>query len=233
MPKLSEGVLQAIKIDINIKTNDDVHQFKGKIAGFSNRLNTILVPDEFMKMANETYAPHRESHVSRVVLQVDNPTDDRITSYLQDNNYETDEDKLDASKTNYLLKILVAVVIAVGAVISILAFFILMLSIYLLVEKNSSKLENLLLLGYSTAKVARPYQILTILLNILVALLAVLAVIGFRKIYLNLFIAFFPDMTTPPVTITFVAAACICTLMSVVNFLAIKRKVNSIWNNKS
>ena len=33
-----------------------------------------------------------------------------------------------------------------------------MLSIYLLLQKNTSKLENLLLIGYSPAKVALPYQ---------------------------------------------------------------------------
>lgn len=43
-----------------------------------------------------------------------------------------------------------------------------MLSIYLLLQKNTSKLENLLLIGYSPAKVALPYQMLTLALNAVV-----------------------------------------------------------------
>ena len=140
MPALSEGILEAINIDIRIRGNDEDVFYKGSIAGFSNRLNTILVPESFMNYANERFSAERETGVSRVVIQVDNPTDDHITSYLQDNNYETDEDKLDASKTNYILKVLVAVVLIIGSIISLLAFFILILSIYLLVEKNSTKL---------------------------------------------------------------------------------------------
>ena len=61
----------------------------------------------------------------------------------------------------------------VGLFISILSFYILMLSIFLLLQKNTVKLENLLLIGYSPTQVATPYYILTVGLNVLVLLLAI------------------------------------------------------------
>ena len=61
---------------------------------------------------------------------------------------------------------------SVGLLISVLSFYILMLSIYLLVQKNTTKLENLLLIGYSPWRVGLPYQILTVGMNVLVLLLA-------------------------------------------------------------
>ena len=42
----------------------------------------------------------------------------------------TDESKLDASKTTFILRIIVGIVMAIGLIISVLAFYILMLSIY-------------------------------------------------------------------------------------------------------
>ena len=60
----------------------------------------------------------------------------------------------------------------VGLFISILSFYILMLSIFLLLQKNTVKLENLLLIGYSPTRVAR-LIILTVGLNVLVLLLSI------------------------------------------------------------
>lgn len=63
--------------------------------------------------------------------------------------------------------------LGVGLFISILSFYILMLSIFLLLQKNTTKLESLLLIGYSPNRVALPYQILTVGLNIIVLILSV------------------------------------------------------------
>lgn len=232
MPEVSEGVLQAISIDITIMGDESQKQYKGNIIGFSNRLNTILAPQTFMDMANSQFGSQQAKPVSRVILKVDNPTDERITTFIQDHDYETDADKLKASKTNFLLRILVSIVMIIGFVISLLAFFILMLSIYLLVEKNIAKLENLLLMGYSPAKVARPYQILTIVLNLLVTTLAILAVFLIRNLYMGILENFFPQLTSPSMWPTWVMAIALCLFASIVNFIIIRRKVLSIWIKK-
>ena len=52
LPQLSEGVLGLVNVDIHISGNGKSRSFKGNIVGFSNRLNTILVPDRFMQWAN-------------------------------------------------------------------------------------------------------------------------------------------------------------------------------------
>ena len=57
-------------------------------------------------------------------------------------------------RQTWFLKVIIGIVLSVGLLISVLSFYILMLSIYLLLQKNTSKLENLLLIGYSPAKVA-------------------------------------------------------------------------------
>lgn len=68
------------------------------------------------------------------------------------------------------------VVIGVGLIISVLAFFILMLSIYLLLQKNRVKIHDLMQLGYSPAQVSRHYHLIVICVNaaVLVAALVVM-----------------------------------------------------------
>ena len=82
----------------------------------------------------------------------------------------------------------------VGLFISILSFYILMLSIFLLLQKNTVKLENLLLIGYSPTQVATPYYILTVGLNVLVLLLAIGCVAWVRSYYIEVVQSLFPQL---------------------------------------
>ena len=158
--------------------------------------------------------------------------DDRIAKFLSDKGYETDIAKLDASKTTYMLRVIVAIVMAVGLVISALAFYILMLSIYLLVEKNSYKLENLLIIGYSPLRVSMPYQLLTIILNVLVLLMAFGILLLVRSIYLSVFAGFFPHVAHPSLLPSLIVGIAILLLVSIINICVVKNKVMSIWNRK-
>lgn len=233
LPKLSEGILGAMKLRVVIDGNGKRGEFDGQIVGFSSRLNTILVPESFMQWANVEYANGKSSkETTRLIMEVDNPTDEAIASYLQDNNYETDEDKLDASKTTYMLRIIVSIVMGVGVVISILSFYILMLSVFLLVQKNSTKLENLLLIGYSPAKVSFPYQALTIGLNALVLVLAIAVMLVVRGIYLGMFESFFPDMEVPSILPALIVGVVLWIVVSIFNVIAVYNKVMSIWKRK-
>ena len=220
-------------MNIRIRGNGRSDYYTGRIVGFSNRLNTILVPQAFMTWANQYYANSKGVAPTRLILEVNNPTDEHITQYLQDNNYETDQDKLDASKTTFMLRMIVAVVMAIGLVISILALYVLMLSVYLLVEKNNTKLENLLLIGYSPQRVSMPYQMLTVGLNVLVFVIALIIVIIIRNIYLGMLTNFFPQFEAPSMLLTIIIGVGILLIVSAINVVAVYMKVKSIWNRKS
>ena len=194
LPKLSEGLMSLIQMDIMMRGNGRVEQYKGNIVGFSNRLNTILVPETFMRWANESFAPGTKSEPSRLIVEVNNPTDDRIAKYFKDKGYDTEGDKLDAGKTTWFLKVIVGIVLSVGLLISVLSFYILMLSIYLLLQKNTTKLENLLLIGYSPAKVALFYQLLTLGLNAIVLVLSISIVLYVRGSYMEWIGKLFPQL---------------------------------------
>ena len=116
----------------------------------------------------------------------------------------------------------------VGAVISLLSFYMLMLSVYLLLQKNTTKLENLLLIGYRPALVALPYQLLTAGLNFVVLLLACAALCAVRGQYMQVLSRLFPQMESPSLLGTMGVGAAIFLAVSLINCLAIRRKINSI-----
>lgn len=229
LPKLSEGLMSMIQMDIMMRGNGRVEQFKGNIVGFSNRLNTILVPQSFIDWANESFAPGKEAQPSRLIVEVKNPTDTAINEYFQKNNYETEGDNLDAGKTTYFLRLITGIVMGVGLFISVLSFYILMLSIFLLLQKNTVKLENLLLIGYSPSKVALPYNILTVSLNLLVLLLSVGSVVWIRTYYTEVIQALFPQLETGSLLPCIVIGCILFGVVSLLNILTIRRKIISIW----
>lgn len=229
LPKLSEGLMSLIQMDIRMRGNGRSEQYKGNIIGFSNRLNTILVPQSFMDWANQTFAPGKESRPSRLIVEVKNPTDTAITNYFKKNNYETEGDNLDAGKTTYFLRLITGIVLGVGLFISILSFYILMLSVFLLLQKNTVKLENLLLIGYSPAKVAFPYYILTIGLNSTVLLLAIGGVTWVRAFYTKVVQDLFPQLEASSLLPCILAGCILFIAVSLLNILTIRKKIICIW----
>lgn len=233
LPKLSEGVMSLIQMNIRIKGNGQVEEYKGNIVGFSNRLNTILVPQSFMDEANKNFAPNSRPAPSRLIIEVNNPADASIAKYFQQKGYETEDGKLDAGKTTYFLRLIVGIVLAVGLFISLLSFYLLMLSIFLLLQKNTMKLESLLLIGYSPSKVALPYQILTLGLNLVVLLLSVGLVSWIRTSYLTTLDLLFPQMSVGTLCPTIVIGIFIFLLVSTINMIVLKKKMLSIWMHKA
>ena len=234
LPQLSEGVMNLINLEVRISGGGRQNSYKGKIAGFSNRLNTILVPESFMVWANANYSDGSAyKEPSRLIVEVGNPTDDRIARFFKEHGYETEDDKLDAGKTTWFLKVVVGIVLAVGSLISILSFYILMLSIYLLLQKNSTKLENLLLIGYGPNRVALPYQILTIGLNTCVLVLAIGVVLYVRTLYMDVVVQMFPSLGEGNVWLMMLIGILLFLGVSFFNVIAVKKKVASIWMRKS
>ena len=233
LPQISEGVINMVNLEVRISGGGRRDTYKGKIAGFSNRLNTILVPESFMAWANVHYGEGTTQKApSRLIVEVNNPTDDRIAQFFRERGYETEDDKLDAGKTTWFLKVVVGIVLSVGLLISVLSFYILMLSIYLLLQKNSTKLENLLLLGYAPSRVALPYQALTIGLNALVLVLSVGMVLWVRTLYLDVVEKMFPSLDGGASWLMLAVGVLLFALVSFFNVWAVRRKVLFIWKHK-
>jgi hypothetical protein len=172
LPQLSETLIGNVPLAVQLSGNGQNRTLPARIVGFSSRLNTIAVPQEFMDWANGEFSATDLPDPSRLIIEVSTPGDPDIEKYMSRNGYEIAGDKADNSKASYFLTVVTSIVIAIGAIISVLAFFILMLSIYLLLQKNKQKLHDLMLLGYSPAQVARPYFMLVGIVNVSVLVLS-------------------------------------------------------------
>lgn len=117
--------------------------------------------------------------------------------------------------------------ISFDLIISLLSLYILMLSIYLLVEKNAEKLQNLLLIGYRPSQVARPYQLLTIALNAVVSVLSVLVVCLVRNYYIRIVDSLFPTASSSTLWPAIALGTLLFSIVTAVNLLVIQKKIQS------
>ena len=231
LPKINEGLVGMIDLHIQVQGKGGQGYFRGKVIGFSSKLNTILVPQSFMTWSNSHFSPDSEMPPSRLILDVTNPADQRIGTYLEDHNYELEDNNLDAEKTTYFLKLMVTLVMGVGVVISALSFYVLLLSIYLLVQKNTTKLQNLLLIGYSPSRVALPYQMLTLVLNFAVLVASFSLLLMIRSYYIDIVETLFPDLPSTGVAPTLGIGLALFLFVTGINFAILWRKTISIWRH--
>lgn len=225
MPKISEGIVGMVNIDIAISGRLQYRDFQGKIVGFSSRINTILVPESFMKWANENFGEQENPKPSRLMVEVDNPADPDIAEFLKKNGYEVEGEGSATSKMSYFLKIIVGIVIAIGLIICALSFFILTLSIYLLLEKNMEKLRNLRLIGYSKSSVIRPYEMLAIGMNFVILALSILFVLLIRNKYIDIVRNVWTDFEGSGILSVIIAGLVLFFILSVLNVVIIRKKV--------
>lgn len=231
LPRVSEGQAGNLPMSFTLSGNGHSDVMPGRIVGFSNRLNTIIVPEQFMRWSNDRYGDGRPQQPLRVALEVSRPGDVKIDEYMKEHNYEIAGDKMSSSKAYYFMTIIISIVIIVGVIISLLSFFVLMLSIYLLLQKNTRKLQDLLLLGYSPAQVSKPYRLMVISINATVLLVAILLMIVARVYYMDTL----SQLGTKGGSLlpAIIVAVVIMAAITIGNLLAIRRKVAALWLHKS
>lgn len=228
LPQFSETMIGSIPMRLRISSANGSAELQGRIVGFSNRLNTILVPQEFMDWSNSRYGRTAgvRADPSRLIIDVSSPGDVKIKDYIAEHGYEIAGDKAN-STASYFLNVATGVVLAIGAVITVLSLFVLLLSISLLMQKNRQKMHSLIMLGYELKEVGRPYRQLVVAVNAVAYLLAAGAMLAMRMLYIDAVRAMGASDAT--VWLSLGVGAAITLAVVLFNIISINRKVASAF----
>ena len=228
LPQITEDVIKRVELGISLRGNGLIEEYTGRVVGFSDRINTILVPEQFMVWANSRYGEGENEEATRLIIEVDNPADPELMAFIETNGYEIENKPAESSKAMYILKVCVVIIVCIGVIFSLLSIIILTLSIYLLLQKNISKLENLVLIGYTPARVALPYNLLTLTLNISIWVISSVVIVVAQRLYMGYIsqIAGCELSASPMVAIG--VGALFTLLIIAFNFYIINRKIKEI-----
>ena len=165
LPQFTPSTIRQVTVDINVRGNGRETTFTGRIIGFSDRINSILVPEKFMKWANEHYGDQPDAGTSRILLKVKNPYDKKLTDYLNEKGYELSTGRLVGGRMASILNAVISTVSVIGVILMILSVIVFVLNYQLIISKSAPDIRLLLQIGY------RPAQISEILRGSLLKLL--------------------------------------------------------------
>jgi hypothetical protein len=181
LPQFTPSTIRKVRFDINIRGKGVEKTFKGRIVGFSNRINSVLVPESFMAFANAQFGDQPDFGASRVLVKVANPYDKNLGNYLSDKGYELSTGRLVGGKISTILNGTIAALVLIGSLLMLLSTLVFVLNYQLIISKSASDITLLRQIGY------RPTDIAKILRGSLLRLLggvfaAVILVLTFSRI---------------------------------------------------
>ena len=231
LPQLSEDMIGSVPLRLIISgKNGRSEIFDASVVGFSSRLNTIAVPENFINWANERFSDNDSDETARLIIKLDRLNSGNYENFLKERNYEIAGDKDGDSKISEFLGLISGITAATGFIISILALFILLLSISLLLQKSRIMLNNLMLLGYSPKFIGLYYNKMVISINLVITLIAIGLTFVCRLIWHKTLISL--GLGDGNVLFMLGAALLYFCLVSFVNLNVVRNHMISIWKNK-
>ncbi|SFJ48910.1 ABC transporter permease [Olleya namhaensis] len=188
MPQINEKIIRQIPIDLKLTGSSKTELYPAYILDASEKINSILVPESFLSYTNKTLSPLKESKISRIILDVINPSDPKLLQFLASKKYNYLSNDVQNSKLSYVLKLILSIVLGIGLLITFLSIYLVITNINLLILKNKQTITQLHFLGYSKAQIAKVYHTIAykiLAISIVVAL--VLSVIS--KIIISPYLA--------------------------------------------
>ena len=227
LPQLTQSLVMALPVVINVTFQGVPIRFIGHVVGFSDRISSVLVPDNFLKMANRQFSGSPESQPSRVVISTKDPGNPLLVKYLQDKGFTTDADKTRFSKYRKIVNTIVGASSATGVVMLLFALLVFSLFIQLTIASTSKEISLLITIG------AAPRQLQAFLmkqflpLNIII-ILGSLVIVVLGQFFLESFLRNQNMFISQWLSVYTIATAfIILSVLWLVNYFTIKKYIGS------
>lgn len=224
-PQLGEEIFSMVPLDFTFRGPQGRRKYVGKIVGLTDRMNTILVPDAFLAEANERFAMEEPKLPTRVLVEAGSEASKDLMDFIDKRGYVIDGGSEDAMRLLAVVRTIISIVVAVGLLVSALSFYLLLISILLLIEKNRYKNDVLHQLGYPDRMIALPYQALAIGVDVVVWLLGVVAVVLLYPSLISLMQTVSPDFEPSGLLLGVLSGIGFCLFFVLVHLILIRRKI--------
>ncbi len=183
LPVISQNTLSQVSFNILIEGNGRQRMFTSRIVGFSGKINSILVPEDFLMWANRKYGTASNDRCSRLLVEFTDASDERIPAYFEGSGLNINKTELETSKMVFVFRFALLFVFAIAAIIIVLSVAFIVMSLNLIVQKNRELFVNLYNIGYSPNQIARFYQRVVSAITVVDLLLSTVVALWIRKLY--------------------------------------------------
>lgn len=155
LPQFTASSISRVSLDVTIKGQGKTKVFTGRVVGFSDRINSILVPKDFMLWANQNYGNQKEKGVARLILKTNRSASEQLEQFLSNNGYELSSGRLISSKANTVLQIILAIILLIGLIVFMLSALVFLLNFQLFIAHSKENIRLLLQLGHHSNSIVK------------------------------------------------------------------------------
>ena len=148
--------------------------------------------------------------------------------YIAEKKYVVDGNGDEAMRLLYIVRAIISVVVGVGLLVSALAFFLLLISILLMVEKNRYQNEVLHQIGYSHTRIALPYQLLAATVDLFVWGIATIMIYIIYPFIVPTLQILNPDFIPSEFGPVALSSIGLCLIFILIHYTLIRRRINNI-----
>ncbi len=202
LPQLTQQVVKMIVFKVNVYGPKGMVTFNGRVVGFSDRISSLLVPEEFMNWGNTVFGNSQNMKPSRVIIKTRDAGNPQLTAYLREKNLATDADKTRFSKYRRVVDMVVSISGITGVILFAFALLVFTLFIQLTVASSREDIRLLITLGTSPLQLRR-FLLLRFLPGTLVIIFVSFCIVGMMQFLLyrqltgqGIFLNKLPDITT-------------------------------------
>jgi hypothetical protein len=152
LPGISKDLAKQSRFTLYVSGHGKQMNFEGRIAGFSDRIETILAPKSFLSWANHYFAPEAKFKPKRVIVKASESV--ALQQKMAEQGYETNKERLQSVRFQQLVKQILGAATGIGVALILLALGSFILFSTLLITRSQERLHSLFLLGFSRKQLA-------------------------------------------------------------------------------
>lgn len=229
LPQISQASAMNIPILITCYGNGKQLNFQGHIVAFSDRVNSVLVPENFLEWLNKNIGEIKQTGASRVFIKTKDANNPQLLNFLDSKNYNVNKEKTKFGREKRVIQAVFSGLGVFGLLVVVMALMLFSFYLQLVIARSKENLQLLLLLGYSPKWLGKNVskQFIPVYILIVLIALAVTELMQFSFYHIAIFETLQRSMF---VHWTVVAVAFLLILLSVVtNYRLVRRLLYKLY----
>lgn len=188
LPQISENTVGSLMLQLECTGVYGTKIFKGNIVALSDRINSVIVPTNFLEWANRNIANLPSGNATRVYIKTTDANDVSFLNYLQSKNYQVNKDKTRFGRVKQVLQAVVSGLGVFAILVILLAMMLFSFYLQLMIARSKDNLQLLLTLGYSPGWLSKTVSKKWIPVYVTIILIALLATQAFQYFFQQFFL---------------------------------------------
>lgn len=149
LPQVSLKSISSIIVQLEFFGSAGNQTFRGNIVAVSDRINSVLVPKNFLEWANHKFGNAVKTNPTRVFIKTKDANSPELLGFLQQKDYRVNKDKTKFGRVKQVLQVIISALAAFGVLVILLAMVLFSFYLQLMIAKSKENLQLLLTIGYS------------------------------------------------------------------------------------